>query len=73
MNRFAERLAASVLGNDAVLSANTADGISVNTALSATTAGGISGGIAAVICSDAALRQTVDNLGLPPITVLPSI
>ena len=44
MNRFAERLVASV-----------------------------SGSTAAVICSETALRQTVDNLGLPPITVLPSI
>ncbi|MGI5102591.1 insulinase family protein [Treponema vincentii] len=44
MNRFAERLVASV-----------------------------SGGTAAVICSETALRQTVDTLGLPPITVLPSI
>ena len=59
MNRFAEQLAASVSGSDAVLSA--------------TTAGGISGGTAAVICSDAALRQTADNLGLPPLTVLSSI
>ena len=44
MNRFAERLVASV-----------------------------SGSTAAVICSETALRQTVDTLGLPPITVLPSI
>ena len=58
MNRLAERLAASVSGS---------------AALSATTAGGISGGTAAVICSDAALRQTADNLGLPPLTVLSSI
>ena len=72
MNRLAERLAASVSGS-IVLSANTADAISVNAALSATTGGAISGGTAAVICSDAALRQTADNLGLPPITVLSSI
>ncbi|MFC2616356.1 MAG: peptidase M16, partial [Treponema sp.] len=58
MNRLAERLAASVSGG---------------AALSATTAEGISGGTAAVICSDAALRQTADNLGLPPLTVLTSI
>ena len=58
MNRLAERLAASVSGS---------------AALPATTAGGISGGAAAVICSDAALRQTADNLGLPPLTVLSSI
>ncbi|MGI5075241.1 peptidase M16 [Treponema vincentii] len=44
MNRFAERLVASV-----------------------------SGSTAAVICSETALRQTVDTLGLPPITALPSI
>ena len=73
MNRLAERLAASVSGNNAVLSANTADSISGNAALSATTAGAISGGTAAVICSNAVLRQTADNLGLPPLTVLPSI
>ena len=58
MNRLAERLAASVSGS---------------VALSATTAGGISGGAAAVICSDAALRQTADSAGLPPLTVLSSI
>ena len=58
MNRLAERLTASVSGS---------------AALSATTAEGISGGTAAVICSDAALRQTADNLGLPPLTVLTSI
>lgn len=65
MNRFAERLAASISGRTNI-SGNSAS-------LSASTAEYVSGGTAAVICSDAALRQTVDNLGLPPITVLPSI
>ena len=73
MNRLAERLAASVSGNNAVLSANTADSISGNAALSATTAGAISGGTAAVICSDAALRQTADSAGLPLLSIMPSI
>ena len=65
MNRFAERLAASISGRTNI-SGNSAS-------LSASTAEYVSGGTAAVICSDAVLRQTVDNLGLPPITVLPSI
>ena len=65
MNRFAERLAASISGSTSISDDTTS--------LSASTAEYVSGGTAAVICSDAALRQTVDNLGLPPITVLPSI
>ena len=58
MNRLAERLAASVSGS---------------AALSATTAEGISGGTAAVICSDAVLRQTADSAGLPLLSIMPSI
>ncbi|UTC58282.1 peptidase M16 [Treponema sp. OMZ 305] len=58
MNRLAERLAASVSGS---------------TALSTTTAGAISGGTAAVICSDAVLRQTADSAGLPLLSIMPSI
>ena len=58
MARLAERLATSIAGS---------------AALSAPTAEGISGGAAAVICSEAALRQTADTGGLPPLTILPSI
>lgn len=58
MNRLAERLAASVSGS---------------AALPATTAEGISGGTAAVICSDAVLRQTADSAGLPLLSIMPSI
>ena len=58
MARLAERFATSIAGS---------------AALSAPTAEGISGGAAAVICSEAALRQTADTGGLPPLTILPSI
>ena len=58
MARLAERLATSIAGS---------------AALSAPTAEGISGGAAAVICSEAAIRQTADTGGLPPLTILPSI
>ena len=58
MARLAERLATSIAGS---------------AALSAPTAEGISGGAAAVICSEAAIRQTADTGGLPPLTILLSI
>ena len=36
-------------------------------------AASLSGGAAALICSEAALRQTADTGGFPPLTILPSI
>ena len=58
MARLAERLATSIAGS---------------AALSAPTAEGIFGAAAAVIYSEAAIRQTADTGGLPPLTILPSI